>query len=216
MSKQAKVLTQKDKIIRFLISLAVGIVISILPPPAGIERIGMIYMGIFIATILMLCLKAAEDISAALFLIVSCCLTGICTFNEAMKAFGTSSVGMAYIVIFLAAGLGNSGLLKRLALKVMTIVPNSYNGRIAGIMGAGLILSPLISSSVAKAQIVAPVATTITELSGIKKKSKPALGIMFASFMASYIFGYCFMSGTSNSPMLAGFANDATSARVNS
>lgn len=211
MKKQARILTQKDKTIRLLISLAVGIIIAVLPPPVGIERVGMVYMGIFIATILMLCTKAVDELAGGLFAMIACCLFGVCSYGEAFKYLSSSSIGIAFAVLVLSAGVSNSGLMRRISLKMMTIVPNSYNGRIAGLMAGGLVMSPLISSTVAKAQLMTPVATTITELSGIPKKSKPALGILFATFMTTYITGYCFMSGTSNSPMLAGYASDAAS-----
>ncbi len=192
------------KFIYLIISIVVGVVVANIPPFEGLDTIGMTYIGIFVAMLVALisnCLPTWATVFGAMALMVA---FGIGSVAEVFSSFGGSIVWLMIAVFSFATGLQNSGLMTRLALKMLTIFPKNYFGQILSLMLAGLVVSPLIPSNNAKSNLLVPVATEMTQQVGYEKRSKAALGHLTAVFIPPYIGSHAFLTGSVNVAYMLG------------
>lgn len=210
------------KKIGLIASLAVIVIFYILGFTLNLEGSGLsnasfIYAGVFLAVILLLLTQALPNwvvvMAASALLILTdalCVKTG--SFGESVFTttglFGAFSGGTVWLIIMvfaLSAGIGNSGLLNRIALYILSIFPPTYTGAVFAMMLTGTVLSPLIPSVNAKVNILIPFATSTTEEMGIKPKSKGALGLFSACYLPAYLGGNAFLTGSVYASVICGF-----------
>lgn len=194
----------KKSLIALVASIIIGAVIAHIPPPAGLDGVGMTYLGIFVGMLVMLITDALPSWATCLGAMGLMVAFKIGTVAEVFSAFGGSIVWLMVAVFAFATAIENSGLLTRLALKMLTIFPKNYRGQVLSLMTAGLVVSPLIPSNNAKTNLLVPMATEMTKQVGYEKKSKPALGLLTAVFMPPYIGSHAFLTGSVNVAFMLG------------
>ena len=194
----------KKSIIMLVISIAVGAVIANIPPFEGLTATSMTYLGIFVGMLIMLIANALPSWATCLGAMALMVAFQVGSLAEVFSAFGGSIVWLMIAVFAFATGIENSGLLTRLALKMLTIFPKNYRGQVLSLMTAGLVVSPLIPSNNAKTNLLAPMATEMTKQVGYEKRSKPALGLLTAVFMPPYIGSHAFLTGSANVAFMLG------------
>ncbi|MDR0434404.1 MAG: anion permease [Gracilibacteraceae bacterium] len=207
------------------ISIVVAVIVSFLPPPAlpptadnpdpRLSVEAMRYMGIFLAYLMILVTRSMPDWVASILAMCSLAAVKACTVAQAFSAFGQSTMWLIIGVFALAVALANSGLMKRIALKIMSLFPTTYNGLVLAMMSAGIVVSPLISSIIGKTNLLIPLATQVTEQAEIKERSRAALGLFTATFMCTYIIGNVFLSGSGNPAIIMGFFSEEAKAGFN-
>ncbi len=201
---------EKKKLVWIAIAVAAAIIISFITPPEGLGLASMRFMGVFVAMIIILVAQALPDWVVALFVLGAAILFHIDKISAVLAPLGQPIIWLVFGVLALAVGIGNSGLMRRIAYKILTLFPTSYKGTVLSMITTSAVLSPLISSSLAKASILAPVATSITEGCGLKERSRGALGIFIASFIPAYYFGNVFISGSANVGVMMGLMKGVT------
>lgn len=191
-------------LIILIVSIVVGVIIANVPPLEGLDAKGMTYIGIFIAMLIMLITNALPTWATVLGAMGLMVAFQIGSVAEVFSSFGGSIVWLMIAVFAFAAGLQNSGLMTRLALKMLTVAPKNYFGQVLGLMLAGLVVSPLIPSNNAKTNLLVPLATEMTQQVGYEKRSKPALGLLTAVFIPPYIGSHAFLTGSVNVAYMLG------------
>ena len=194
----------KKSIIMLVVSIAVGAVIANIPPFEGLTATSMTYLGIFVGMLIMLIANALPSWATCLGAMALMVAFQVGSLAEVFSAFGGSIVWLMIAVFAFATAIENSGLLTRLALKMLTIFPKNYRGQVLSLMTAGLVVSPLIPSNNAKTNLLAPMATEMTKQVGYEKRSKPALGLLTAVFMPPYIGSHAFLTGSANVAFMLG------------
>ena len=192
-------------------------------PEGGLSAASFIYAGVFLAVVLLLLTQAMPDwvvvmMAAALLILTDgLCMTakvwgpdeatgqGVFTTGGLFGAFAGSTVWLIIMVFAISAGIGNSGLLNRIALKLLSVFPPTYTGAVFAMMLTGTVLSPLIPSVNAKVNILIPFATSTTEEMGIEPRSKGALGLFSACYLPAYLGGNAFLSGSVYASVICGF-----------
>jgi len=191
-------------IIKFIIVIAVGIIIANIPPTDDLSLEAMRYIGIFIAMLLGMVLKILPDYVTVLMALVACFQFEVADFSTIFSGFASTTVWMVVIIIGFATAISASGLMKRIALNVLKFFKPNYQGQVLAIMCAGTILSPLIPNMPAKVAVLAPFANSISQEIGFKPRSKGAAGFFSAMFVTSNIIGLAFMTGSTFVFMLLG------------
>lgn len=181
-----------------VISIVIGCIIANLPAPTGLERPAMVYLGIFVSLLVLLVTNALPSWASCLCALSIMAICKVAPIADVFGAFAGSIFWLMVAVFAFATAIGNSGLMNRLALKMLTIFPKNYRGQVLSLMAAGFVMSPLIPSSNAKVNLLIPMATAMTEQVGYKPRSKPALGLFTAAFLPSYMGSYAFLTGTVN------------------
>lgn len=185
-------------LIIIVVTIAVGFAVANLPAPTGLERPAMVYLGIFAGLLILLVTNALPTWASCLGALSVMAICQVAPIADVFDAFSGSIFWLMAAVFAFATAIGNSGLMDRLALKMLTIFPKNYRGQVLSLMAAGFIMSPLIPSSNAKVNLLIPMATAMTEQVGYKPHSKAALGLFTATFLPSYMGSYAFLTGTVN------------------
>ena len=105
-----------------------------------------------------------------------------------------------------AIGLGmkETGLLKRMALAIVSRFPSSFAAQVIGFYACGTVLGPLIPSMAAKASLLAPLAMEVGDIRGYRRQEREATGLFLAmftgvqtaapAFISSSIVGYTLLA----------------------
>lgn len=181
----------------------------------------MRFIGIFVAVVLWLVLNAFP--TWMVVILGMACTIYFCygdasvskvsssvAFAKVLSGFSGSTLWSIIGVFGFAAVISQSGLLKRLALKVLSWFPDTYIGQVAGILISGFVISPMIPSTTAKTAILTPFAQQVANALGYKKDSKGITGIFCSAYMASQFFGNAFYSGSLIVFIILGFTGSQT------
>lgn len=191
-----------SKWLQTLISVGVGLIIALLPVPAGLERPALIYMGIFFAFILLNVFETFPIHISALLALVALVVTKVCEPAVAFGPYASSTVWLLIGVFGFGAAIGNSGLLKRVAFTVLSWFPATYNGSILALMASGIAITPLVPSNTAKTVLMMSIAKEINDFFGFEKDSKASGGLFSATYMTNALFGIALLSGSLIAPMV--------------
>lgn len=186
---------KKIKVTIFAIVSALAVLLALIPPFAGLEKKGMIFLGIFVWWVVMMVLELIPthmSTVAALVLAVAlkCGSTG-----EAFGAFAGTTVWLLIGAFGLATSLAASGLLNRLALNIMRLFPGTYTGQVLGLSLASLVCAPCVPSTTAKCSILVPLAGMVSDKMGYAPHSKGAIGLFNVVNVLTNFAGCMFLTG---------------------
>ena len=186
------------------LSVILGVWISQMSPPPGLDAKTMCALGI---TAWAVGWWVTEIIPEYVTGLLMCILWAACKcvpFGTAFYSFSTSGWWITIGAFALGGIAGKTGLLKRIALWVLKLFPASFTGQVWGLIGAGMIISPLIPSMNAKATLSTPIALSISDELGMARKSPGANGLFGACYVGFIIMGHMFMSGSFGHYVLVG------------
>ena len=193
-------------LIKILISVAVGVVIGILPAPEGLTPEIMKFLGVFAAMIVALLSSAAPN----WLVTTTCCMVMIllklAKINVIMGNFSSNNIWMPLSIVGFAGCLAKSGLLSRIAFNVFKIFPGSYSGTVLATGAASLVLTPLVPSTSAKLGVLSPFTAALAEEAGVQPHSRAMRGLWFTVFNIAYICAFCVLTGSNGNFLILGFA----------
>ncbi len=194
--------TKKKMDSKKLIKLAVFGILTIfmitsgyMTPFAGLEQAAMQYIGVFVwwlGTMIM------GLVPAYIATLAGCVLAVVFGAAPATTAFSSFSGSTAWLLIGafgLAGGLGNSGIMKRLALNIMRIFPGTYLGQMVAMTVSSIVIGPTIPSTAAKCAILVPLAGTISEEMGFEPHSRGTVGLFSIVNTITNFVGCMFLTG---------------------
>lgn len=168
------------------LGIIIFIIFSFLPVVEPLEPKAFVGIGCLFAAVIFILFDVVPDFVAALAMCVTFVLTQTVSLGVAFSTFSSATIWIVIGALGLGTAASTSGLLKRVALYMMRVMPANYAGQTLSFIISGFMIAPLIPSTAAKATIVAPIARTTSEALGIKPHSKPAVG-MFMAFYTGFI-----------------------------
>lgn len=159
-----------------------------------------------------------------------------------METLPEAVVGLALPVLFLMAGVGtpqqifspwlgevpwiilaglvfgsammDSGLTKRIAFRMVLLMGPGYGNMMVGILLTGIILAPIVPSSIGKIAILSVLAISLCQAMGYEPKSREATGLMLAAFFAVRHPSYGFLTGVAYIPMAMELTGEVAGVRM--
>lgn len=173
---------KRKKLIGVVLSVLMLAVFLFLIPPSDAEgelsRQALNTIGVFLAFVFLMVFDVVPMIISGAICCVILILTHTLTINDVMtKGFGSSTIWFIIFAYALTAGVNKTGLLKRLAFKLMTFFPDTWSAQVIALETAGFIVNPFVPSGQAKITIFAPMAEAIARNDGLEAHSKGAVGI---------------------------------------
>ena len=172
------------KIAVAIVGLVAAIVISNMTPPEPLTEKSMIGLGIFVFFVLCSMVEVFPDYICWLLMCTGWAAFKCVPFAQAFGFFTSTSWGLVVGAMVLAAAVAKTGLLKRVALTMMTKFPVTYKWQTASLLITGLIITPFIPSGTVKASLMAPFALTISDSLGFGRRSKGATGLFRAIWIS--------------------------------
>ena len=210
-AKHAATISGWDEALRLLGVLLVGIIIWLIPAPAGVEPRAWHLLAIFVATIVGIIAKPLPMGAIAMIGIAATALTGTLTINQSLSGFGNSTIWLIVVAFFISRGFIKTGLGTRIAYLFMAALGKKTLGLSYGLIATNLVLAPAIPSNTARAGgIVFP----LVKASAIAFGSEPDDGtarkigafLIQAAFQGNVITSAMFLTAMAANPLAAKLA----------
>ncbi len=184
------------RIIGSVAAIAIAVYVANLPPPPGLTTQAMYALGITICAVGWWMSQIVPEYVTGLMMCTLWVAFGTVPFDKAFYNFSTSGWWIMVGAFGLGAVAGRVGLLKRISLWVLSMVPPTFKGQVLGLVGSGILIGPLVPSMNAKAALASPMALAISDSLGLPRKSEAAAGMLGACYLGYVIMGHVFLSGS--------------------
>lgn len=190
------------------IALLIGLILWLIPAPAGISLRGWHLFSIFIATMVAIILRPLPMGVVALLSLTVSIITQVLTFQEAFSGFSNDIVWLVVFAFFVARGFILTGLGNRLAYKVMSLLGKNSLGLGYGLIATDLILAPAIPSVTARVGgIIFPIVKALSDVfTGPSHDPKMGGFLTLTSFQGSAITSAMFLTAMAGNPLIAEIA----------
>lgn len=98
------------------------------------------------------------------------------------SAFASPTWWLLVAAFALGFGMQRSGLMARMAARILRIFPRTFKMQTAGLIATGTLIGPFIPSLSAKATMLAPLSLSISDALGYERRSRQATGLFLAMF----------------------------------
>ncbi len=198
------------KFIYEAITIIIAVVIANLPLPRDLTRPGLTVLAILVWAVINWILNIMPDFAVMLFMSAGFVLFNITKFEVAFSAFAGNTFWLLLASLGLSAAVLKSGLLTRVSLYMMKILPVNFFGQSLAMFLTSLIIGPLIPSVVSKTTILAPMTISIAEKLGYEKKSKGMFGLWISMYYSFTHLAPLFISSSFLSYVILSFLPEET------
>jgi DASS family divalent anion:Na+ symporter len=183
----------RKKIFGVTLGVAIGFIVSFLPV-SDLSREALIALGILAGAVCFWITDVIPDYMVAVLMCTLWIVTGIASFEEAFGAFNSTTFWLLFGAFAICTAVSGSGLLRRIALRIIRWFPANYRGQVAAMLFSGFIIAPLIPSSTAKAVLASAIGVETSRALGYEPYSKPATGLFLSTYMGYGQTGPAFQS----------------------
>ena len=185
-------------------ALAAAVLIATCPIP-GLSYQATAVLGVLIMAIVWWITGVLPEfvtavVTAVLFVVVA----GI-SVGATFSTFASSTWWLLLSAFTLGVGMKTSGLMKRIALAIVSKFPRTFRCQVAAQLVTGTVLGPLIPSLAVKGAMLAPLAMSIGDELGYERQGKRATGLF-----AAMLVGIRTVAPTIVSASVTGYALMAT------
>ena len=196
------------KIIGIVIAFAALLVLWFITPFQGLDTMGMHGLALFVWAVVLMSFQVFAD--HIIFLIYACLIAffGVLSFSETFSAFSGASWWTVFGALSIGVAMGETGLLKRISLKIMSWLPHNYPGQVAAQFIAGYVTTPLIPSGIIRSTIIGPVTGEIMDNMNIERNSKASAGMFIAYYLGTTGLTCAFINGSSTGYLIDSYIED--------
>jgi len=201
------------KALLFLIPVVVGLIIWLIPAPAGVKPEAWHMLAIFVATIVGIICKPLPMGAVALIGMAATVLTGVQPVADALSGFSNTTIWLIVLAFFIARGFIKTGLGERIAYLFVALLGKRTLGLSYGLIATDLILAPAIPSNTARSGgVVYPIMKAVSQAYGSEPQDGTArkLGsfLTTAVFQGTVITSAMFLTAMAANPLAAKMAAD--------
>lgn len=182
--------------------------------PTGMHRSQLILLELLLAATILWSLNLFSYHVVALALPVLAVLFGTTTAEKAFSGFSNPAWFLVLGVFAVSAAISKTGLLYRFVLLVVRHFPPNYKGKTIALAFSGLVLTPVIPSSLGRAALVGPVALTLSETLRFKERSPGSVGLAMCCLLGFGHMSFMFMNGAAICFLIYGLLSPELSARI--
>jgi anion transporter len=179
-----------------LLALLLGWIVWHLPPIAPMGEGGMHFLATMIVAVTLWVFEVIEEYIVGLLLLLAWVVLDIVPSKVALAGFATNSWFFTIGALGIAAAVGDTTLLRRLAFRLMSWVPIRCQKTYAFVLlSAGMFSGPLLPTGKARAAVAVPVSQAITEAAGFGPRSNGSAAISLAAFFGFSQMSFMFLTG---------------------
>ena len=199
---------------KFLVPVAIGIVLWFLPAPAGLETKAWHMFAVFVATIAGIMTAPLPMSAVAIIGATAGVLVGVVSFADVTKSTGTDLVWLVMLAFFISRGVIKTGLGRRIALLFMRLLGKRTIGLGYGLALTELLISPAMPSITARAGgVMLPITRAMAEVLGSHADDPQSQGkvgsyLILCAFHANIITAGMFITAMAGNPLAVKLAAD--------
>lgn len=150
--------------VKWLATIVVGLVIAIMPRPAGVTQEAWLLFAIFIATIVGSIVQPLTGSAMVLLGVIATVLFGALKPAVALKGYAEPVVWLVLAAFFLSVGMIKTGLGRRIALMFVRAIGKKTVGLGYALVGTDFVLASMIPSNAARnGGVILPIALGVCE-----------------------------------------------------
>ncbi|MEM5294665.1 DASS family sodium-coupled anion symporter [Burkholderia sp. JPY481] len=199
---------------KYLVPIAVGLVLWFLPAPAGLQPKAWHMFAVFVATIAGIMTAPLPMSVVAIIGSTIGVLAGVLTFADVTRSTGTDLVWLVMLAFFISRGVIKTGLGRRIALLFMRLLGKRTTGLGYGLVLTELVISPAMPSITARAGgVMLPITRAISEVLGShaddpESRAKVGRYLILCAFHANIITAGMFITAMAGNPLAVKLAAD--------
>lgn len=192
-------------------TLAVGIILWVIPPPHGVTQEAWHLLSIFVATIVGIVTKPLPMPAVALIGISATVLTRTLDIGQALSGFSNPVIWLIVLAFLIARGFIKTGLSRRIAYFFIALLGRRTLGLAYGLIAADLVIAPSIPSNTARSGgVIFPVFRSLAKAYGSEPASESSRRIgsflAVAAFQGTLITSAMFMTAMAANPLVVELA----------
>jgi divalent anion:Na+ symporter, DASS family len=164
-------------------------------PPGGLSTQGWHVSVIVLGAALGWLLQPAPDFVIALAMAAAWGLAGLVPVSSAFAGFSSPTWVLAFGAVGLAAAMARSGLLFRLTLLLLGIVPPTYTGQVVALLAGGVLTTPVVPMAAARVATTAGLAHELSQALGYTRRGRASAGLAFSGLIGYTTFSSIFLTG---------------------
>lgn len=197
--------------IRWIVPIAVGTLLWLIPTPVGIKVQAWHLLAIFIGTVVGIITGPLPMGAVSMIGLVLVLLTGTLTTDDAFTGFSQSTVWMIVAAFFIARSIIKSGLGSRIALFLVSKLGSRVLGTSYALALTDLILAPATPAAVARGGgVIMPILRSVSSVYGSEPNSptakKAGQFLTMTAFQVNVITPAMFLTALSANPLAAQLA----------
>jgi divalent anion:Na+ symporter, DASS family len=201
----------QSKLVKWLVVLAVGVGIALIPPPEGVTREAWTLLAIFVATIVGSIVQPLTGAAIVLLGVVALALFRAVPIEKALSGYADKFVWMVLAAFFISRAMIKTGLGHRIALIFVRLIGRKTLGLGYALVATDFILASFIPSTGARSGgIILPIARSVTETYDSRPEdgTEARLGtfLMTMLYQCEVILCATFLTGQASNVIIAGFA----------
>ncbi|BAU26934.1 DASS family divalent anion:Na+ symporter [Aneurinibacillus soli] len=202
------------KRIPLLIMIAVGIMVWLVGPPAGVKPEAWHLLAIFVATIIGFIMKPMPMGSLSILAITTTVITGILPLKVALSGFSNSTIWIIVCAIIISRGVTKTGLGARVAYIFVKKFGKKTLGLSYALAFTDFALSPAMPSNSARAGgVIFPIIHSLSDSFGSKPEEgterKIGSFLTLTAFQVNVITSAMFMTAMAANPLAVSQAKEA-------
>lgn len=185
------------------LAFIVFLCIVMLPQPEGLPVAGQRMLALLVFSVILWMTEGVSyPVSAAVILTLMMVMLGISPVVDkpgtlygmgrglsiGLQGFSNGAWALVAAALFLAAAMQKTGLDKRLALNILSIVGSKTKNVLAGVILVGFVLSFFVPSTTARVACIVPIVMGIINAFGVAKRTRFAAILMIACAQADSIW----------------------------
>ena len=193
------------KIVWAVVGIVLALGIGFANPPEGLTKAAMWNLGLLAWAVVYWATGVFPDYVTAIIMVLIWMIGLKVPANIALGAFSGSTQWLLMSALVFATALIKTGLVRRISLWLLKILPPTYRGQVLGTLLAGIVLGPVVPNGIAKVTMLGPVAMEMADQSGYGPRSPGMNGLTLAVWVGCVpVATLAFMTG--GAPNLAIFA----------
>ena len=206
------------KLIKALIVVLIGVAIWFCPHPEAVTAQAWHLFAIVVATIVGLIVQPLPIGAVAFIGVTIAVLTNVLNPKDALAGFGNTTIWLIFCAFILARGFIKTGLGRRIAYKIISLIGDSTLKISYGIVLSDLIISPAMPSSGARAGgILFPIVRGLSSALGSEpENSRKKAGAFFMQtlWQGNTITNGMFLTSMAANPLIAKLAADTFNVQI--
>lgn len=199
---------------RFLLPVAVGVTVWLVPAPDGVKPQAWHLLAIFVATIVGVVAKPLPMGAVAILGITATALTGVLEPQQALSGFSNNVIWLIVLAFFIARGFIKTGLGTRIAYLFVRALGGSTLGLSYGMLATDLVMAPAIPSNTARAGgVIYPIVRSLSSSYGSEpdEQSRRRIGsfLTLTAFHGNVVTSAMFVTAMAANPLAVQLADAA-------
>lgn len=185
------------KLIAGIIGLVLFIIIGFMVPiPHGLTHAAMIVLATLVTANIYWIFNVIPSFATGLLMLSAWVVFKAVPFETSFNIFSTDTMWIIIGGLALGAAATKTGLITRIAYKIMSYFPANFKGQSLALFISGTIIAPMIPSAHPKAAMSTPISQGISNALGYKPKSAASSGLFLAAMWGFFVTEGSFLSAT--------------------